>query len=476
MKRIFVILSLFFVTVVLAQYPTPPTPPGIAGLNASKPLDTDPVSQGAAAIRQIKYVLLTSFPGSIFTNGLFNTFTVNNVIAFGAFGNGVSNDTAAIQAAINATCTSGGGLVFFPTGSYLVCTQLLISCDKVYLAGTGEGPAAIVVTNEIGDVVKWNLVTFGGIRDMQIAFSGNGSTGGAALSVRHSQFFKAERLRIYDFYLGVKITSCITTSLRDVETDLAGDWTSPKIGSAGFILAEELGLGGWDNNSGISIDNCTFKGMNPNTGFLSAGGIINNSDGVTILNTGFAWAGVGLFINPITINSPEDLIRIDAACGFDTCSNKGVAFFSGTTYVGACGGNTIGGGTYFYNNPTHLNFNMPTLTTGPALTLNQLTFSRSTGNGVELQNGKGFILNALTFTDVRNSNTCILVNGNVTNTLISGVSYTTNAAGVCGAVVEVLSNADYGVISSIASQGASLTNVATNALVTHFKIDWATIQ
>ena len=45
---------------------------------------------------------------------------VINVKAFGAVGNGIADDTAACQLAINAAITAGGGVVFFPTGHYLV--------------------------------------------------------------------------------------------------------------------------------------------------------------------------------------------------------------------------------------------------------------------------------------------------------------------------------------------------------------------
>lgn len=39
---------------------------------------------------------------------------------FGAVGDGVTNDTAAIQAAVNAVAAAGGGDVYFPAGTYLV--------------------------------------------------------------------------------------------------------------------------------------------------------------------------------------------------------------------------------------------------------------------------------------------------------------------------------------------------------------------
>ena len=50
-----------------------------------------------------------------------------NVKAFGALGNGTTDDTAAIASAISAANTAGGGTVFFPAGTYLTGTQLIYS-------------------------------------------------------------------------------------------------------------------------------------------------------------------------------------------------------------------------------------------------------------------------------------------------------------------------------------------------------------
>ncbi|MEI7835897.1 MAG: glycosyl hydrolase family 28-related protein, partial [Planctomycetota bacterium] len=44
--------------------------------------------------------------------------TVFNVTAFGATGRGLADDTAAVQAALDAAGANGGGVVFFPRGRY----------------------------------------------------------------------------------------------------------------------------------------------------------------------------------------------------------------------------------------------------------------------------------------------------------------------------------------------------------------------
>jgi len=61
---------------------------------------------------------------------------VVSVKDFGAVGNGTTDDTAAIQAAINAV--GANGEVVFPEGTYKTTSQLLVSSDRVHLVGAGS--------------------------------------------------------------------------------------------------------------------------------------------------------------------------------------------------------------------------------------------------------------------------------------------------------------------------------------------------
>ena len=58
-----------------------------------------------------------------------------SVYDYGAVGNGIANDTAAVQAAITEAAARGGGTVIFPPGTF-ACTQLNIP-SNVSLYGTG---------------------------------------------------------------------------------------------------------------------------------------------------------------------------------------------------------------------------------------------------------------------------------------------------------------------------------------------------
>jgi hypothetical protein len=61
------------------------------------------------------------------------------VKSHGAKGDGITDDTAAIQAAIDACAAAGGGVAWFPVGRYKTTDSLRVKSSSVVLMGAGNG-------------------------------------------------------------------------------------------------------------------------------------------------------------------------------------------------------------------------------------------------------------------------------------------------------------------------------------------------
>lgn len=72
-------------------------------------------------------------------------FNVKN-LPFNAIGDGVADDTAAIQAAINAAGVAGG-IVDLGTGTYKVTSSLTVAFDYVKIRGAGKGVCSIFTSD-----------------------------------------------------------------------------------------------------------------------------------------------------------------------------------------------------------------------------------------------------------------------------------------------------------------------------------------
>jgi hypothetical protein len=106
--------------------------------------------------------------------------TVFNVKNYGAKGDGTTDDTTAIQNAINAAGAAGGGIVYFPIATYKVTGQLTFPLDTsttVYTqrsiklvgagswssgqGGLGSGGSRLILTYASGTYNNAKIVTYG---------------------------------------------------------------------------------------------------------------------------------------------------------------------------------------------------------------------------------------------------------------------------------------------------------------------------
>lgn len=129
--------------------------------------------------------------------------------AYGAKGDGTTVDTTAIQNAINAVATAGGGTVYLPAGTY-VCSGLYLA-SKVTLAGAGMGATVMIM----------DPATVPGTGSWVVRVA-NGSTASASyVTVRdltidgNKAVFTNPTAKMYGYYLGTatigNVTDCAVT-------------------------------------------------------------------------------------------------------------------------------------------------------------------------------------------------------------------------------------------------------------------------
>jgi hypothetical protein len=81
-----------------------------------------------------------------------NWATEYNVVQYGSAGDGVTDDTTAIQAAVNACVAGGGGVVIFPPGTYVVSSTITVPQNSYTEPGSNPpiGQAGPVIFRGVG--------------------------------------------------------------------------------------------------------------------------------------------------------------------------------------------------------------------------------------------------------------------------------------------------------------------------------------
>lgn len=125
--------------------------------------------------------------GTIETNDFITKGPVHDVRAYGAVGDGTTDDTAAIQSAINAIDTAGGGVVFIPKGTYKI-TSALSGVSNITLLGSGRNQSIIKIKDSYSN--NTNCLNFSGKSNITIShltFDGNLANQGIVATTDNKQ-------------------------------------------------------------------------------------------------------------------------------------------------------------------------------------------------------------------------------------------------------------------------------------------------
>lgn len=156
-------------------------PRGISSAVAQGLIDTD-ADQSAVAIATASWTNLRAR----------SVFTVTDPV-YGAVGNGVANDATAIQAAVSACSAAGGGVVYFPKGTFLIGTTITLP-SKVTLQGAGMEATVIRTSGAIAAVTATSANRVS-VRDMELDGNSVGTHGLSLTTVTFSNFFERVLIR-----------------------------------------------------------------------------------------------------------------------------------------------------------------------------------------------------------------------------------------------------------------------------------------
>lgn len=192
-----------------------------------------------------------------------------SVKAYGAVGDGTTDDTTAIQNAVNSIAN---GVVFFPTGNYVVSAQINIP-SGIRLSGDNNSESNIV--SKAATIVVFNVNSNVTIEHLGFT-SSVAPTANAFMSIQGSNV-NIRRCRFNQFYAAINI------------------------GTVGGSVV-----------NAISIESCTFIGNNGSLTYANGFGVNANANVITIAN----------YTNVIITN-----------CFFSGSTGQAVMIYNGTTLI-----------------------------------------------------------------------------------------------------------------------------------------------
>jgi hypothetical protein len=183
----------------------------------------------------------------------FLTSLLISVKSYGAVGDGITDDAAAIQAAVDRVEALGGGWVFFPVGTYRINVAIVI--DAVGVCVTGAGRMSIVknfgtTTNAFTVNVAGDCKTI--FRDL--AITANTTSSGAGITFTAGDYPTINNVEVALHRTGISVSAVSIARLHHVKITSSDD-NAAAVGvalGAGARLADSEIICGTTNGTGVT--------------------------------------------------------------------------------------------------------------------------------------------------------------------------------------------------------------------------------
>lgn len=208
---------------------------------------------------------------------------------YGAVGDGVTDDTAAVQAAIDDVCSSGGGTLYIPAGTYLLSDTLDVTVSNISLMGAGKWDTILYRTTDYGDTISFTgddttgtLITNINLSDVSFVSEGL-TTSGSHVDMNGVSRVNIDRIYVRDGFIGFTFKGVTAARLSDVYLVFTAIYGGSEVGRRYAEFDSAAATYSHPACGDFFLSDFNFRG-NVSNNIVEYGVLIHSSDGIWATN------------------------------------------------------------------------------------------------------------------------------------------------------------------------------------------------